>query len=173
MDEMIFVPAKTSNNYCIYSKDKKRIRFQINGVYLPYGKEQFNDGDILNVIIDDSSNYGYNMIIKLNQIVEKFEELKKSYVGKIKYNINDKEFFSFMKKLDETDPLYKENVNTHQIRAYLKYGAKITHSKHIGELGADYPLAKKRCNIELELGSMWSSDNKFGVNIYVTSIVVK
>ena len=59
------------------------------------------------------------------------------------------------------------------MRLYLRYGAKVTHVSHVGELSYDQ-LKGKKCNLNLELGSMWVNNDTmmYGINIHVTHITV-
>ena len=56
---------------------------------------------------------------------------------------------------------------------YMSYGAKIKHSKTNQEMQPSM-LKGKRCNIEIELGSLWSSDatNKYGINVFARNVTV-
>ena len=66
-----------------------------------------------------------------------------------------------------------EKINKYQLRLYLRYGAKINHAKLVGELSASQ-LKGKKCNIDIELGSMWVNEkiSQYGINVYVTHITV-
>ena len=170
---------KKSGNFSILRKDNKRIRYIFKNVYLPFGREEYNEKIIINAIIDNSNNYNRNLIITLNQIAETFIQLKDTDLGKYKYGIDDKTFFSFMKETDdynnkkESDENAQDTIKKYQIRTYLKYGAKVTHSKFIGELNYDQ-LKGKNCNLNIELGSLWINNESkhYGINIYITHITV-
>jgi hypothetical protein len=56
---------------------------------------------------------------------------------------------------------------------YMAYGAKIKNSKTNQEMIPGM-LKNKRCNIEIELGSLWASDvtAKYGINIFAKNIAV-
>ena len=56
---------------------------------------------------------------------------------------------------------------------YLRYGAKITHTNFIGEMTYDN-INNKRCNIDIELGSLWINEEtmSYGINIYITHITI-
>lgn len=192
---------KQSGNFSILKKSLKpgiaqKVKYIAYNVLLPFGREEYNDNLILNAIISDSTNFNYNLITTLKRIVQTFEGLRDTEPGKFKYSINDKKFFSYMKelKIDEyndddipEDKIINKNsvkqskekspissgIKKYQLRLYLRYGAKVTHAKHVGELSYDQ-LRGKKCNLDLELGSMWvSSDTMmYGINIHVTHITV-
>ncbi len=139
-DDIIFVPTKHSGNYTIYQKTKtwkKKIQLKINGVNFPFGKETYNDNIVINFKISDSSNYASNIIFYLTQLKDYFENLKISHNN---FDIKNKDFFSFIKNNDQCE---------YHIRAYLKYGAKITHSKYVGTLDSSFDIKNKYGNYVL------------------------
>ena len=167
---------KKTGNYTILKKGKqvKRVTMNINNVYLPFGREHYNDKLILNAIINDSTNYSRNNIISLQRIIDTFVALKDTQSGKYKYNISDKKFFSFLKEIEEQEcHAHTPNMKKYNLRLYIKYGAKITHLTHIGELDYDQ-LKGKICNLNIELGSLWvnSVTSQYGINLYVTHITI-
>lgn len=215
---------KKTGNYTILEKGKqvRRVTLNIQDVYLPFGREHYNDKLLLNGIIKDSSNYNNNNIITLQRIIDTFTLLKNTNLGKYKYNISDKTFFSFLKeipKYEETDnkktkidsseiktdssetktdssetktnnsdtkmdsietktnnsetKTNNSEIKTYNLRLYLKYSAKVTHRKYIGELDYDQ-LKGKTCNLDVEMGSLWvnESTSQYGINVYVTHITI-
>ena len=174
---------KKTGNYTILQKGKqiKRVTLNINDVYLPFGIEHYNDKMLLNGIINDSTNYNRNNIITLQRIIDTFTALRETDSGKYKYNINDKKFFSFLKEIKEDDNKQEiktqsdneRDIKKYKLRLYIKYGAKVTHKRYIGEL--DYNQLKgKKCNLNIELGSLWVNNliSQYGINLYVTHITI-
>jgi hypothetical protein len=186
----ILKKTKKTGNFQILKKtlnkaSTEKVKYIAYNVYLPFGREEYNDNLILNAVINDSTNYNHNLITTLKQIINTFEKLKTTDVGKYKYSINDKTFFSYMKELKQDTELdTNTNTNTaikstqnpvkkYQLRLYLRYGAKVTHISQVGELSYDQ-LKGKKCNLNLELGSMWVNNDTmmYGINIHVTHITV-
>lgn len=172
----ILKKTKKTGNFAILKKTSKpgiieRVRYVAYGVYLPFGREEYNDNLILNVIIDNSSNYNHNLITTLKRITNTFESLKTTDQGRYKYDIHDKEIYNYIKELPIDDKF--PDIKKYQLRLYLRYGVKATHIKYVGEVPYDQ-LKGKRCNLNLELGSMWvnNESKKYGINIYVTHIIV-
>jgi len=159
----------------------QRAKYTVYGAYLPFGREEYNNNLILNAVVSDSTNFNHNLIVTLKQVIKAFENLRDTEQGRYKYAVNDKKFFSFMKELkseDENNKLEsnsenKQKITKYQLRLYLRYGAKVIHAKHVGELSYNQ-LKGKWCNLDLELGSMWVNANtmQYGINIHVTRIVV-
>jgi hypothetical protein len=172
----ILKKTKKTGNFLIMKKSLKpgvieRVRYVAYGAYLPFGREEYNDNLILNAIIDNSTNYNHNLITTLKRIIDTFESLKTTEQGRYKYGIQDKKIYNYMKELP-IDPKIP-NIKKYQIRLYLRYGVKATHIKHVGEISYD-ELKGKKCNLDLELGSMWVSNETmmYGINIHVTHITV-
>lgn len=183
---------KKSHNYSILRKvknnilsknpknvsDVERIRYKIYNAYLPFGCETYKDNMIVNAIIDDSTNFNHNLLVTFNRIIETFKELKDTDVGKYKYSINDKTFFTFLKECDidrtKNTTTNEKPIKKYQLRFYLRYGAKVTHSKLVGEMSHDQ-LKGRWCTLDIELGSMWVNNEtkQYGLNIYITHITVR
>jgi len=185
----ILKPTKKSGNYSILRQctrngksETMRIKYNIYGVYLPFGSEEYNENTIINAQIDDSTNLNHNLIITLNKICDAFKKLGETETGRNKYGLNDKIFFPFLKPKDEDKKEEKKEekreidgkeINKYQARFYLKYGAKINHAKLVGEMSPSQ-LKGKLCNLDIEMGSMWVNEklSQYGVNVYVTHITV-
>lgn len=181
----IMNPTKKTGNFSIMKKTANgtliRAKYCISNVLFPFGKEYYNNNIILNGEFYNSTNYNYNITVTLNNIVNDFISLKDTNYGIYKYNINDKTFFSFLEKIDndiisensDNNIMGEEKYDKYRIRLHVKYGAKVTHIKYVGELTYDQ-LKGRRCNIDIELGSMWINENtkKYGINVYVTHITV-
>jgi hypothetical protein len=173
-----FILKKTvkSGNYSIIRKGSsagnvQRVKYTIYGAYLPFGTEYYKDNQILNAVITDATNINHNLLVTLNKVIKTFENLKTTDSGN-KYMIHNKLFFSFLKNINTCEDCDK-NVNKYQLRLYFKYGVKITHAKCVGELSHNQ-LKGKRCNINIELGSMWVNEQtmQYGINIFITHITV-
>lgn len=179
--------TKKSGNYTIMRCLKKpsrdtegvyeKIKYTIYGCLLPFGVEEYNESLIINVHIDDSTNMNYNLLVTLNRVDKTFVSLAENDTLSEKYGIKNKKFFHFMKqesqKAPAIDSVDKKEITNYCIRLYLRYGVKALHSKHVGELSYDQ-LKGKRCNLGIELGSLWTNDTTkmYGINIYVTNITV-
>lgn len=173
ISKFILKRNKKTGNYTILKKysgnQVKRISLNIDDVYLPFGREHYNNKLLLNGIINDSTNYNRNNIVTLQRIIDTFIFLRDTDDGKYKYNINDKKFFSFLKD----EPGEDTDIKKYRLRLYIKYGAKVTHLRYIGELDYDQ-LKGKKCNLQIELGSLWVNDStaQYGINLYVTHIKI-
>jgi hypothetical protein len=182
MDKFNFKKNKKSNNYSIFSKKGKKISFKLKSVYLPFGREYYNNKSIINIIIDDSDNINYNNIIILKKYSKVFSKFKNNSVDY--FNISDKEYHEFIKMNDNIDNNNNNDIDDNvddneidkkyfKIRCYLSNSVKITHKKYIGEVNVK-DIKKKIVDIELEIGSLWTNKiiNKYGVNIYINKINV-
>lgn len=164
---MLLVPTKRSGNYLIYKKvnqTSERLQYKINNVHFPFGKEEYNESIIYNIMIKNNSNYIENILFELRQITTKIKDLAENDRTRRKYNLDGKVFYEFMRETDEG----------FSIRTYLKYGANITHRKMIGRLDKSYELKGKYGNVVIEIGSLWvnKSTDQYGVNVYLNQISV-
>tara|TARA_Y100000780_G_C13475755_1_gene336473 strand:- start:139 stop:630 length:492 start_codon:yes stop_codon:yes gene_type:complete len=161
MDKIILKKNKNTDSYCIYSKKNKIIKFKLKSVYLPFGREIYNKKSIINISINENNNINHNNIVilkKYSKIFSKLKELDIDY-----YNLKNKEYYEFINEKD----------NFYNIRCYLSNKCKIKHNKYIGEYDINN-LTKKIINANLEIGSLWYNEkiNKYGINVYITDIVV-
>lgn len=112
------------------------------------------------------------------RIVNTFKELRNNERLKHKYGISGKTFFSFIKESQINDGDKRVDLNgvpikSYNVRLYARYGMKITHAKYVGELSLDQ-LRGKRCNMDIELGSLWVNPTTmmYGINLHIISIKV-
>lgn len=164
----ILKPGKKNGNYSIHRKlnesnINERATYTIYGAHLKFGVEKYNNNHILNAILYETNNSTYNIIVTLERIVNTFTNMGKHEVYAKKYNLENKTFFSFIKN-NTIDPQNKQFI----IRLYLKRGCKIMNSNK--EIIPSDQIKNKYCNIEIEVGSLWSANNLYGLNVYATEI---
>ena len=199
-DSIILKKTRHTGNYMIMKKNKgtktcERIRCKLYGVYFPFGVEEYNGNLILNVEMTETNNYNYNTICTLKKIDRSIGGLKETELGKTKYELGNKEYYSFInditdqyieKKRKIEDKEYKLNemkeiitekktntINKYQCRMHIRYGAKVRHSKFVGEM--TYSQIKGHYgDIEIEMGSLWNNDKikQYGVTVYITNIII-
>lgn len=163
-------PTKKTGNYMIYEKlgngKGKKVVFKVNNVMFPFGREEYNNNTVLNIQLNNKSNYIQNMLFDLVKIKNIFEKIKENDMLATQYNIKDCSFFDFLKPTEQPD--------TFILRTYLRYGASITHKGHVGNLDHTFDMRGKYGEITFELGSMWvnQSIKQYGVNIYTSVVVV-
>ena len=179
-----FVRNKTTGNYSVYSSEGGRINLQLLGVYIPFGLEKYNDSEIVNFQIESNNNYHYNAILRIKEIDKAFRDLQNKNLD---IDLTGLEYYPIITKTEyekNTNNKTKTNKNKtiktkknetksekYIIRSYLKNGVKITHSQLFGTYDKT-KLRSKKCDIEIELGSLWSNDKKYGCTIYVSSIKI-
>lgn len=114
------------------------------------------------------------------RVVNTFKELKNNERLKIKYGISGKTFFSFIKEAptsaNDNEKRVDSNgspIKSYNVRLYARYGMKISHAKYVGELSLDQ-IRGKRCNMDIELGSLWINPTTmmYGINVHIISIKV-
>jgi hypothetical protein len=173
-----FKRNKTTGNYSIYSADGGRIMMTLLGIYVPFGLEKYNSSEIINFLLESDNNYHYNMIVKLKDLDN---ELRILQTKNIDIDLTGLEYYPIISENkeneDDNDKNNDKNKNKNKkavryiIRTYLKNGAKVLHSKLFGTYDKT-KLKGKRCDIDLELGSIWYNEKKYGCTLYVSAIKV-
>lgn len=162
---------KTTGNYSIYSADGGRIMMKLLGIYIPFGLEKYNSSEIINFLLESDNNYHYNMIVKLKDLDN---ELRILPTKNIDIDLTGLEYYPIIsenKESDNNNDDKNKKAVRYIIRTYLKNGAKILHSKLFGTYDKTR-LKGKRCDIDLELGSIWYNEKKYGCTLYVSAIKV-
>ena len=167
-----FKRNKTTGNYSIYSADGGRIMMKLLGIYVPFGLEKYNSSEIINFLLESDNNYHYNMIVKLKDLDN---ELRILPTKNIDIDLTGLEYYPIISENKENEDDNDINKNKkavrYIIRTYLKNGAKILHSKLFGTYDKT-KLKGKKCDIDLELGSIWYNEKKYGCTLYVSAIKV-
>ena len=174
-DGFVLIPTKTTGNFSILKRgstfvNPKRIYYKVYGCYVPFGIEEYNKNFLVNIEITEDKNFNYNLLVSLKNMCNALIDLKDTKSGKEKYLISDKEFFNFMNLVINKDK--EEENKKYKLRLYLKKGCKILNKQD--EIQNHSDVKRKRCNMVLEVGSLWVNEKtkKYGVNIYVSEIVV-
>jgi hypothetical protein len=164
-----FSRNKTTGNYSIYDRSAKRIQFFIKNIKLPFGAETYNNSDIVNISIGDTDNFHHNTLTMLRELDHRLDDLPNTntYI-----DLEGLEYHRLLKENRYTNKKGEE-ILQHQLRTYLKRGVKITHARYFGMVDKK-DLAGKECDINLELGSLWTNDDtgKYGCTVYISSIKV-
>jgi hypothetical protein len=176
MNDLVFVPTKTTGNFMIYKnelikkrKRREKIFFDIDEISFPFGAEEYNDGFILNMDINDMTNTRRNHILDMELLAKKMRKMKNDLSWREIMRGHD--FYDFIKyksSFEDGD----ENVKIYQIRGYIKNGAKITDNN--GEVLKKSQLKNGKGKVKLDISSLWinNSSKKYGLNIYVSNIVL-
>ena len=166
----MMITCNQSGNHTVYKRDKTKITYKLFNVYFPFGKEVYNENIIYNIKINDSTNYSKNIIFEIKKLLDTFSKMHENIGCKLRYNLHGKDFYEFMSH-DKNE----NDIDTYNIRVYLKRGLQITQHNKMGYLDRNYDLKGKVCDIVLEVGSLWINEktNLFGLNIYLVDVVVK
>jgi len=147
-------------NYIIFDKLGKRISLKLNKVNIPFGVESYNGKSILNIeIIPESSNDHYNLFSAISGLEKQFAKIDKFTDKKVIEDIEDKGYYQNM----------KNSRTGNIIRTYIFTQPNVFSS--LGKMTlAD--TKKVKANVEIELGSMWITENNYGILWYVKSIEI-
>ena len=158
--------------------------FKLRNVRVPYGIEEYEGKQIVNVLMDNKTNVGYNTLMNLVNKIKIFENLKNYESAVMAYELDGLEFVSPL-KVDEwgIKNIKKEEIKEEMmdnelflLRIYMKYGATISGKGRLEESCkfTSVDLRGKNMNIEGEFGSMWVENNtkSYGIIMYVTKFVL-
>jgi hypothetical protein len=128
-----------------------KILLNIKDVYSPFGIENYNKKDILNLELTSETNDKYNNMVLIKQLDNYFKNLNES-----KKELNN---------LSYTSPIKIISDNKIQIRTHLakKMDIKSNNQKNI-------EIKNKKFNIELEFSSIWMYNQNYGIVLTVNMI---
>jgi hypothetical protein len=169
----VFKHNRSNGNYSVYDGNLKKIQFAIKNVYIPYNIEEYNNSFILKLDVDCDSDDNRDTLDKLKDIDYKLQNLRSitKNIFKNCYNVADEptidEDMKYYCVLDNKEQL----GNKYRIRTHLKSNLKITHSKFFGTYDKAH-LKGKTCDVNIEMGSVWKTDDNYGCTVYILSIKV-
>jgi hypothetical protein len=152
-------------NYGIVDKNNKKISFELKNVKIPFGVEDYNKDKILNIIIDPKENNdNYNICIFLKNIEDEFNN----------YKINDNDILIDTKNKKYHYILKKNPTNdTYLLRTHILGIPNIYTSIN----GINIPIIEndvknRKVNIKIEIGTLWVTENSFGLLLYSKEIKI-
>lgn len=133
--------------YCGVNK----ILLNIKDIYSPFGIENYNKKNILNLELTTETNEKYNSFVLIKELDNYFKNLHES-----KKELNN---------LNYTSPIKILSENKIQIRTHLakKLEIKTNNQKNI-------EIKNKKFNVELEFSSIWIYNDNYGVILTVNII---
>jgi len=140
-------------NYRIRYNGVDKLLFMVKNIYSPFGVEKYNNKDILNLEIENNSNYNNNIISLLKELDEYFNDLTKT----------DQKFFH----LNYTSFLKNNGNNKFIIRTHLSKKLKIKAKNNDPK---SIIFKNNSFSIELEFSNVWVYNNSFGLILTVNLI---
>lgn len=175
LSKLIFVKAKTAQkkdntekeSYIALTKDNKKKYIELNGITIPFGVENYQNKNIINIEINTKKN---NKFHNTYSILSSFEnELKtlrdnKICSNELKNSLQDKEYY----------PNMRESKCGQIIRTQL-FGQPIITTQFIGQkMSAPISNIKKSiANVKLELGGLWITESNYGISWYIKEIEIQ
>lgn len=149
-------------NYGIVNKKNERIVISINNVYIPFGIERYNDRDLINIELNPQKN---NQHYNLNVILSEFEkELKNTENLKDNYVLRDIEQKNFHSNI-------KQNNQNFLIRTHI-FGTPDIYTNINGKKFPIIDIKKKHANMEIELLTLWITDDNYGILFNIKSVEI-
>lgn len=150
-------------NYMIFT-DSGKPMIKLEKVYLPFGIEYYNKKQILNIEMYPNKNNTHNNLYSLITFLEKEFEEK---------NINDNQLKNNLTNLDYHCGLKETNMNSVHFRTYMSQNPEIyTYIGKFKENVTQSSVKQRICNIEVELGTLWTNETSYGIIWYVKSIQI-
>lgn len=160
-DELIFMKTKSKKdkiNYLILDKNKKKIKIHLKNVQIPFGFESYNNLQVLNIeILPQKSNDHFNIKALVSSFEDEFKNNKISFIGSREYYPNIRE---------------NKEKNGNLIRSYVYKSPEIfcNTKENFKIFLTSNNIIRSRSNVELELGTLWMTDNNYGIIWNVKSI---
>jgi hypothetical protein len=135
--------------------NSEKIEIKIPTCTIPFGIETYNNKNIINCNIDITNNNIYNLLGIIIQL-ENYLNIFKYSPYNFKKSIENKKLYSNIKKNENTN-------NQNILRCHLKKNTKILNG-----------IVEKntKCSINLEIGNIWITEDKYGIILYINEIII-
>jgi hypothetical protein len=152
-------------NFAIIDDNKKRITFNIKNAKTPFGIENYNNQQILNIIIDPKKNNEHHNLVMAVKNLEKNLNNKNISNEEILSEIKEKKYYSILKYSPTNDNYI---LRTHIIGMPNVY--TILNEKKFAVLESD--IKNKNLSIEVEIGTFWITNENYGILLYAKDIKI-
>ena len=172
--------VKQSKNYKLFVKEynnTKVIRLTFNSIKLPFGIEKYEGKDIVNLefVNHKTNNESHNNYSILKQTDKLFKKLYTSYqIDNFKYiskfskiieDVEGKEYVTSVKERPgKYDPLLRVHLRKNKGVVTAGIFSKDGHIIHQDDIKGE------EVEVEIELGSLWTTNEKYGLVWYVNNI---
>jgi len=159
---IVFVKTKVGYNLFIkYFNKYNKIKLDTTPVLVPFGIEEYNGKDIVNLRLNSNDNNSYNFVCDIRAIDKFFINLKQTdnkYWNIVQNDIKNKEYVSCLK--DDNVILLRTHIKKtkHTIMStFFEDGVEINPFK-----------IKSRTGIfSIEVGQLWFNDTNYGLILYL------
>lgn len=153
-------------SYIPLSKSNQKITITLKNVIIPFGVENYNGKNIINLELNTKkSNKTYNAYATIATFEESLNLLhdNKNIINEFKESITGKSYY----------PNMRQSKDGYIIRSHI-FGQPKISTNFLGQLMSATlnDIKKTFANVVLELGSIWVTDNNYGINWYVREIEI-
>ena len=151
-------------NYSIVSADSTRIKMALKKVCIPFGYEDFNGKKIVNIEINPKKNNDHhNIKASIKNFESEFTDSNNIYNTELKEDIIGKGYYNNM----------RSSKGGYIIRCYV-FGSPEIYSMvgNFKSLMTSKDIEKTVSNVEIELGTMWITENNYGFSWYIKKIEI-
>ena len=141
--------------YSITSFDDARIKLKLSNVLIPFGIEKYNKKHILNIEIDPKKyNDHHNIKTLLSTFENEFIDISNIKYDILAQDIDGKGYYGNMKE-SKGGYIIRTNVFSNpEIFADIGgFRTELTSSS----------IVKSRANVDLELATLWITENNYGI----------
>jgi len=166
-DNFVIMPQRKT--FVLFEKKYgkyEKVKIKLFNIYIPFGIEKYAFKEIINLELKDVNNTGYNNITKIKQL----DELMRN-----------------KEEISKHDDYFKEQIIDKQYKSCLKEDNNIllrTHTKKQGrvmltkiskndEFVPSTDIKGHYCDIELELGNVWTNEYHYGLTFICNNIILK
>lgn len=153
-----------TKNYAITNFKNERIKITIQNVNIPFGYEDYEKKKILNIEINPKKyNDHHNIKSLISEFENEFSDSNNFYGSELKNDVSGKGYYNNMRDSKGGAIIRCLIFGSPEIYTYMGKFKTMMTSKDI---------PKTICNVEIELGTMWITENNYGISWYVKKIEI-
>jgi hypothetical protein len=155
----------SKKNYGLTDKKNQKIKIQLNNVFIPFGMELYNSHSILNIkLMPTKYNEHNNIVSSLLQFDSELTDVKNFTDTDIVNDIENKGYY----------PNIKKDCDDYLLRLHI-YGSPEIYATRMQR---KFPVAPsdikgKLANVEIEISTLWVTDNNYGYVWTLKSVEIK
>lgn len=151
-------------NYSISKADNSRVKISLKKVCIPFGYEDFNGKKILNIEINSKKNNDHHNVKSLIKGFEsEFTNSDNIYNKELKGDITGKGYYNNMRSSKGGKIIRCSIFGSPEIYSTMGNFKSLMTSKDI---------TRTISNVEIELGTLWITENNYGFSWYIKKIEI-
>jgi hypothetical protein len=153
-----------TKNYSITNFKNEKIKILLKNINIPFGYEDYNGKKVLNIEINPKKYNEHNNIKSFISAFEsEFADINNFHGSDLKTDLTGKGYYNNMRDSKQGSIIRCLIFSQPEIYANIGKFKTLMTSKDI---------EKTISNIEIELGTLWITENNYGVSWYVKKIEI-